>query len=236
MLSANIISIIFVASAWVIPALLAITLHEAAHGWAAAKLGDDTALRLGRVTFNPLRHVDPVGTILVPAILLLVKAPFLFGWAKPVPVDFGRLYSPRRDMALVALAGPGVNLAMAFIAALLGHAVPVLADAIGDTGATWFLLNLENAIQLNLILCLFNMIPLPPLDGGRVAVGWLPLALARPLARVEPYGMMLVFGLIVIVPLIASQFGSDFNPLSYVLIPMVEGLRDILLVLAGHSD
>lgn len=222
---------LFQASAWVLPALLAITLHEAAHGWAAWKMGDDTAYRLGRISFNPLRHVDRMGTIVVPGLLLLLNAPFLFGWAKPVPVDFWRLPHPRRDMALVAIAGPATNLGMAFAAMLLSHLLPYF----GPLVAPWLAENLQNAIEINLILFVFNMIPLPPLDGGRVAVGWLPMALARPLARLEPYGMVILLILLLAVPLLAQTLGVNFNPVVEFLGPAVAALHDVLLVLSGHT-
>lgn len=223
--------IFYTASTWILPALLAITLHEAAHGFVAWWLGDPTAKAAGRLSLHPLRHVDPMGTVVLPAMLLLVKAPFLFGWAKPVPVDFRNLPSPRRDMAIVAAAGPGINLLQAYIALLLFHLLPLF----GQTVDQWVAHNLENAIRINLLLCVFNMLPLPPLDGGRVAVGLLPLALARPLARLERYGMVLLLILLLAVPLAASQFGIDWNPLFSVITPVVNWLADSLLALSGHG-
>jgi Zn-dependent protease len=222
---------LYTASTWILPALLAITLHEAAHGFVAWWLGDPTAKQAGRVTLNPLRHIDPMGTVVLPAMLLLVKSPFLFGWAKPVPVDFQNLPSPRRDMAIVAAAGPGINLVQAYIALLLFHLLPMF----GQTIDHWAAQNLQNAIQINLILCVFNMLPLPPLDGGRVAVGLLPLTLARPLARMERYGMVLLLILLLAVPLALSQFGIDWNPLFSVITPVVNWLADSLLALSGHG-
>lgn len=230
-MSEGILQTLYVASTWIIPALLAITLHEAAHGFAAYRLGDDTAKRAGRLTLNPFRHIDPMGTVVVPGMLLLFKSPFLFGWAKPVPVDFWALPSPRRDMALVAAAGPGINLAQAYLAMLLFHLLPET----GSEAALWVAENLNNAITINLILCIFNMIPLPPLDGGRVAVGLLPLTLARPLARLERYGMVILLILLLAIPLAAQQFGSNWNPLFELITPIVIGLRDILLALSGHG-
>ena len=181
---------IYSASTWVVPILLAITFHEAAHAYAAWKLGDDTAYRLGRVTFNPLKHVDLFGTILLPALLFLTKAPFLFGWAKPVPVAFGRLGHPRRDMAIVAMAGPLTNVLLAFASAGFLRIVWVLPEAI----APWLVQTLYQSILLNLILAIFNMFPLLPLDGGRVALSILPNALARPFAKLERFGFLFCSG------------------------------------------
>jgi len=211
-------------SVWALPIVFAITLHEAAHGYVADKLGDPTARLLGRISLNPIRHIDPLGTVILP-LLLLMTAGFAFGYAKPVPVNFRNLRQPRRDSVLVAAAGPGANILMGLVAALLLHAVPFLPDQ----AAIWLGTNCINAIKVNVILGVFNMIPLPPLDGGRVAVGLLPRALAFPLARVEPYGMLIVFGAVFLLPMIAGQFGLDFNPVFQVLGPVMNGVIELLL-------
>ena len=220
---------IYTASTWVLPVLLAVTLHEAAHGYVAHIFGDDTAWRLGRVSFNPLSHVDPFGTVLLPALLLMLHSPFLFGYAKPVPVNFRRLRNPRRDMIWVAAAGPAMNLAMATAAALLIHGVGLLPPGIGQ----WCLANLGNAIVINVILAVFNMIPIPPLDGGRVAVGVLPKALARPLASVEPYGMMIVIGVFFLLPMFQAQMGVDINLFAQIVTRPANAIIRLILGLAG---
>jgi Zn-dependent protease len=221
--------IIFTATTWILPALIAITFHEAAHGFVALRFGDDTALQAGRVSFNPLKHVDPFGTILLPGLLLLMRAPFLFGYAKPVPVNFRRLRNPRRDMVWVAAAGPGINLVLAFASAFLLHITPFLPDV----AQLWAQKNLENSVIINVILAVFNMIPLPPLDGGRVAVGLLPDALAYPLARLERWGMFIIIGGLFILPLIGGQLGLDLNIFSWLLSGPIGYLLELIASVAG---
>ncbi len=163
-------------SVWVLPLLIAITFHEAAHGFVAHALGDNTAFERGRVSFNPLKHIDPFGTLILPAMLLLSHSPFLFGYAKPVPVNFRALRNPRIDMVWVALAGPATNIALALCAAAAFH---VLAF-VPASAAQWVADNLKNALVINVVLAIFNMLPIPPLDGGRVAVGLLPRVACGP--------------------------------------------------------
>lgn len=212
-------------SVWLLPVLFAITLHEAAHGWVADKLGDDTARRLGRVTANPLKHVDPFGTFVLPGLLILLKSPFVFGWAKPVPVAFHRLREPKRDMVLVAAAGPAVNLLQAVVAAWGMHLTDLPPEWIGG----WLHQNLNNAVIANIFLAAFNLLPLPPLDGGRILTGLLPAPLAWRFARIERLGLLILLLLAVGVPLVAQQLGHAFNPLLFVLLPMADLLFELVL-------
>jgi len=216
---------LYLASTWLLPLLVAITFHEAAHGFAARILGDHTASRLGRVTLNPLKHIDPFGTILLPALLFMLRSPILFGYAKPVPVNFRALRNPRSGMALVAIAGPATNIALAITSAFLFHVVPLLPPTAGQ----WAADNLRNALIINVILAVFNMFPLPPLDGGRVAVALLPAPMARVLARLEPYGMAILIGVLFILPLIGSQLGIDIRVVSHFINWATVAIIDVIL-------
>jgi Zn-dependent protease len=178
-----------------LPILIAVVLHELAHGYVAYRLGDPTAARAGRLTLNPLAHVDPFGTVILPLVLLFSGSPFLFGYAKPVPVNFLNLHNPRRDMVLVALAGPLTNLLLAGIAAVVLKFViasAVLKGVVPHTNTMLILQLLHTSLLINVSLAVFNMLPVPPLDGGRVATGLLPRAPALALARLEPYGMLII--------------------------------------------
>lgn len=218
-------------SVWVLPLVIAITFHEAAHAFVAYRLGDNTAFELGRVSFNPIRHIDPFGTLILPAMLLLSHSPFLFGYAKPVPVNFRALNNPRLDMVLVALAGPASNILLALAAALAFHALP-LAPA---NAAQWIFDNLKNALIINVVLAVFNMMPIPPLDGGRVAVGLLPRPLSAALARLEPFGMLILIGILILLPLAGAQIGLNLNIISSMLTSARDFIIRLLLVITANA-
>jgi Zn-dependent protease len=204
---------------WILPVLFAITVHEVAHGWIARALGDPTAMMLGRLSFNPFKHIDPVGTVLVPGLLLLIGG-FIFGWAKPVPVTWENLHHPKRDMALVAAAGPGANLMMAAgwgLAVRLG----ALLYASWPTAALPLIYMGVAGIFINVLLMVLNLLPLPPLDGGRVMVGLLPGPWAWQLSRVEPYGLFILLALLAT------------GLLSKLMWPIVEVMLSALAHLAG---
>lgn len=215
-----------------IPIVFAITSHEAAHGYIAKKLGDDTAYRLGRVTFNPLKHIDLFGTVLLPGFLLLAKAPFLFGYAKPVPVDFRRLNNPKRDMIFVALAGPVTNIILALASGFLVY----LAALIPSVDIRFLCMQaFAVSVRINCVLALFNMIPILPLDGGRVLTGLLPNKLAYLFSRTEPYGMFVVFSLLALPFLTYSLFGVSIAPLSWILFPIVEKVEGLIQYITGFN-
>jgi Zn-dependent protease len=209
----DILAIVREALLWIIPIMIAVIFHEVAHGYIALKLGDTTARDMGRLTLNPLPHIDPVGTILIPGILILLNAGFVFGYARPVPVNFMRLRNPKRGMALVALAGPATNILIALIAAvlirLLVLADPGLIGRIMSHGASTGVLAalgvsaayiLFYTFFLSVILAIFNLIPIPPLDGGRIAVGLLPESVARAYSKIEPFGMIIVIAILFLDP------------------------------------
>jgi Zn-dependent protease len=198
---------------WAVPVVLAITLHEAAHGYVARIFGDQTAWMLGRVTLNPLKHIDLVGTVLVPGILFLLKAPFLFGWAKPVPVNFGNLRRPKRDMVWVAGAGPAANFVMAlgwaFLLGLAGPSGALTSDGLYEMA--------DAGVKINLALLALNLLPIPPLDGGRIAVGLLPQRASMLLARAEPYGFFVILALIAIPGALWTILGPIYRVFAFMV-------------------
>ena len=211
----------------IVPAVLAITLHEAAHGYAALALGDTTAKEAGRLSLNPLRHVDRVGTLIIPGILLVTqlllpphRVSFMFGWAKPVPIGAWRFRNPRQGMAIVAVAGPAMNFFLAWLAAL---ALPEVTNSIAQQFMFYFILT-------NLVLGLFNLLPIPPLDGGRVVVGLLPLELARAWAQLERFGIPIVLGLVFLLPNI-----TGYDPVGDALNVVLPWAFRTIFMLAGHD-
>lgn len=192
-------SSIYTLTTWVIPLLLCIILHEVAHGYVALKLGDKTAWLMGRLNLDPRKHLDPVGSLLIPGLLLLSGSHMLFGWAKPVPVDFNRLKNPKRDMGLVALAGPIANVLLAIIFVLIGRLILWIMP-LNAPMTIWLMENLKNGIGLSLVLACFNLLPILPMDGGRVVVSLLPKNLSIRYQETEKYGLFVLIGVLFILP------------------------------------
>ena len=215
-------NILLQVSTWLVPLIVAIVLHEISHGWVANAFGDPTARRKGRLSLNPIRHVDPVGTVALPLILAVSGAP-VFGWAKPVPVVARRLRNPRVHMMLVALAGPGMNLALALLGAV---GVALMGGIAPGDGLLWVLLylNLANFVAINIFLALFNLLPIPPFDGGHVVQGLLPLPLARRYAKLQRFGFPLLIFLLLILPMVAPKA----NIVERLVVPPVLGLMSLL--------
>ena len=220
---------LYSASTWVLPVIIAITLHEAAHGFAAYLLGDSTAWRLGRVSLNPLKHIDPFGTLLLPAMLLFLRAPFLFGYAKPVPVNFSALNHPRRDMVLVALAGPGMNLILALLGAAILAATVYFSGGAEDGAARLVAANALNFVLINIFLGVFNLLPVPPFDGGHVVQGLLPQPAAAAFARVGRYSLLVMVSLLLVLP----QFGVDI--VGRLISPIADAILRFFLGIFGLS-
>ena len=212
----------------VIPVIVAITFHEAAHGYVALHFGDSTAKDEGRVTLNPIKHIDPFGTVLLPAVLYFT-AGFLFGYAKPVPVKFGNLRNPRWDMIWVAIAGPAMNITLAVISAVLLR----IALTQGQTSESPFVQVLMSSVYLNAILAVFNMLPLPPLDGSKVLAPFLPIELARPYLAFERFGMVILLLLVFIFPMLAQRSGIDFDVLGLLVLDPAQAVVRAILSVVG---
>lgn len=221
----------------VFASVVAITLHEAAHGYAALACGDRTAQMLGRISLNPIRHVDPVGTVALPLFLLvsqlltLGRVEFMFGWAKPVPVNIWNLRHPRRDMVIVAAAGPAMNFVLAFIGALVAHLVIAWQDSLDPQTAEFLVRAVALFMVANLVLGLFNLLPIPPFDGGRIMVGILPQRAAMALAGMERYGLLVAILVLFILP----QVIPGYDPMRWFLTEVVAPAFNLVLMLAGHG-
>lgn len=216
-------NMIYTLTTWVMPLLLSVMLHEIAHGWVAMKLGDYTAKVTGRLTLNPKEHVDPVGSLLVPGFLLVMNAPFLFGWAKPVPVDYRNLHHPKRDMGLVAAAGPAANILLAIVFILMAHVLVLLPEG---QMKIWAFQNLQNGVALSIALAIFNLLPILPLDGGRIVSSLLPVRYSIEYQKTERYGFFILIGLLFIGPMIGINIIGWFVNTLY---PLFIGLLSLFM-------
>jgi Zn-dependent protease len=219
-------NIVFQIAVWLVPLVIAIVFHEVAHGLVAKRLGDPTAQQLGRLSLNPIRHVDPFGTIILPLILAITHAP-VFGWAKPVPVDYRRLRHPRRDMVLVALAGPGMNFLLAVIGALILFATITLADGAQSGVPLFIAANALNFILINIFLAVFNLLPVPPFDGGHVVQGLLPAPLAVSYAKIGRYALLVLIVLLLVLPAISPSLNVVGRLVSPLVMHIARGLLGI---------
>ena len=219
-------NIIYQIAVWLVPLIIAIVFHEVAHGLVARKLGDTTAERKGRLTLNPIRHIDPFGTVILPMLLAISHAP-VFGWAKPVPVNYRRLRNPRRDMVLVALAGPGMNLLLALAGTALLAVTVMISGGEQTDGTAIVAANALNFVLINLFLAVFNLIPVPPFDGGHVVEGLLPRKAARQFRRIGRYSLLVLMILLLVLP----ALGVDI--VGQIVSPIVDTIASALLALFG---
>jgi Zn-dependent protease len=220
------LNIVYQIAVWLVPLVIAIVFHEVAHGLVARRLGDPTAAERGRLSLNPVKHVDPFGTVILPMILAVSHAP-LFGWAKPVPVDYRRLRNPRRDKVLVALAGPGMNLLLALIGSALLAATVAWSGGANDGGARFVAANALNFVLINIFLGVFNLLPVPPFDGGHVVEGLLPPAAAQRFASIGRYSLLVLIVLLLVLPAIG------LNVVGHLVSPIVDAIARALLGIFG---
>ena len=220
-------NIVYQIAVWLVPLVIAIVFHEVAHGRVARRLGDPTAQERGRLSFNPIKHVDPFGTVILPLILAVSHAGAIFGWAKPVPVNYARLRNPRRDMVLVALAGPGMNLLLAFVGALILTATLALSGGVENGVARFIALNALNFVYINIFLGVFNLLPIPPFDGGHVVEGLLPPALGVQFRKIGRSMLLVLVVLLLVLPLLG------LNVVGRIVWPLVDQIAAMLLGIFG---
>ena len=222
-------NIVYDIAIWLVPLVIAIVFHEVAHGRVARLLGDPTAQERGRLSFNPIKHVDPFGTVILPLILAVSHAGAIFGWAKPVPVNYARLRNPRRDMILVALAGPGMNLLLAFAGALILTATIALSGGAGEGAAKFIALNALNFVYINIFLGIFNLLPVPPFDGGHVVEGLLPPALGLQFRKIGRFSLLVFVLLLLVLP----KISPSADVIGRVVSPIVDWIATAMLGVVG---